>query len=203
VAKHHKYIIGIDEAGRGPLAGPVVSAAVIIEDKIDGVKDSKCLSASKREALLSLIKEKAISYGIGVSSPEEIDSFNILNATFLSMKRAVNSLNTNYTLKYGKPIKYAVLLVDGNKTIPGVVYPQKSIVKGDRIIYQISAASIIAKVTRDRMMKALGKKFPAYLFEKHKGYATLLHRETIKKFGITKIHRRSFLKKQNEKNSLW
>jgi len=203
VEKIHKFVIGVDEAGRGPLAGPVVSAAVIIEEKIDGVKDSKCLSQKRREALFNLIIEKAVAFGVGVSSPEEIDTINILNATLLSMKRAVRSVSLNYLLKSGKLLKNAVVLVDGNKTIPRVKFSQKSIVGGDRKIYEISAASIVAKVTRDRMMVVFDRKYPVYEFVKHKGYATLLHKEMIKKYGISEIHRRTFLKKLNEKNSLW
>lgn len=203
VEKPRSLVIGVDEAGRGPLAGPVVSTAVIIKEKIDGVKDSKCLSASRREALFNLIVNKAIAFGIGVASPKEIDNFNILRATLLSMKRAIESLNLNYFYRNGEFIKEARVFVDGNKIIPEVKFHQKAVIGGDRKIYEISAASIIAKVTRDRMMKSFSKKYPVYAFERHKGYATPLHREMIKKYGISEIHRRSFLKKLNEENSLW
>jgi ribonuclease HII len=203
VEKPHNLLVGIDEAGRGPLAGPVVSAAVIIEQKVDGVKDSKRLSAPKREALYNLIIKESIAFGIGVASPKEIDKINILKATLLSMRRAVESMKFDYLYKHGKPIKEAMIFVDGNRIIPEIRFPQKAVIGGDRKIYEISAASIIAKVTRDRMMKAFSKRYPDYGFERHKGYATLLHREMIKKFGVSDIHRRSFLRKLNEENSLW
>lgn len=187
--------VGIDEAGRGSLAGPVVSAAVIIEEKIAGVNDSKSLTSDMREALFHLILNSAVSFGMGVASREEIDRFNILNATFLSMIRAIDSLLLNYRYRFGSELSDFTLLVDGNKKIKGITYPQRAIVAGDKIIYEISAASIVAKVTRDRIMESLSKKYPAYGFEQHKGYATKFHIEKILEFGPSEIHRRTFLRR--------
>ncbi len=194
-----KFTIGIDEAGRGPLAGPVVSAAVIIKKRIKGVKDSKALTPKARDVLFQQIIDNSIAFGIGLSTPEEIDKINILKATLLSMQRALASLQMNYRMKFGKEIVNALVLVDGNKTVPDITFPEKAIVKGDAKIYEISASSIIAKVTRDRVMTALSKKYPDYGFEKHKGYATESHRKAILQFGPSKIHRRTFLRKLNER----
>ncbi len=194
-----KFTIGIDEAGRGPLAGPVVSAAVIIKKRIKGVKDSKALTPKARDVLFQQIIDNSIAFGIGLSTPEEIDKINILKATLLSMQRALASLQMNYRMKFGKEIVNALVLVDGNKTVPDITFPEKAIVKGDVKIYEISASSIIAKVTRDRVMTALSKKYPDYGFEKHKGYATESHRKAILQFGPSKIHRRTFLRKLNER----
>lgn len=184
--KGYSIICGIDEAGRGPLAGPVYAAAVILPIglEIDGLNDSKKLSEKKREVLFDIIKEKAIDYGIGIASEKEIDEINILNATFLAMKRAVNSLKT----------KPSLALVDGNLK-PKTGIEEKTVIKGDAKSMSIAAASILAKVSRDRFMLEMALKYPQYEFEKHKGYGTKLHYEKIAEFGISEIHRKSFLKK--------
>ena len=182
----YNSICGVDEAGRGPLAGPVCAAAVILNpDKIiEGVNDSKKLSEKKREELFDIIKEKAVSYNIAWASVEEIEEINILNAAMLAMKRAVEGLKI--------PADYA--LIDGNKT-PDLKIPCQAIVKGDATSMSIAAASILAKVSRDRLMREYAEKYPEYSFEKHKGYGTKAHTEAIKKYGICEIHRPSFLKK--------
>ncbi|MEA3313775.1 MAG: ribonuclease HII [Caldisericota bacterium] len=185
-------IIGVDEAGRGPLAGPVVSAAVIIEERIDGIKDSKILSKRKREILFCSIQEKSIAFGVGIASSEEIDQFNILNASLLSMERAIKSLELCYFYHFNSPLENAIVLVDGLFKIPDIPYPQVAIVKGDNKIFEISAASIIAKVVRDRMMYSFGKRYPEYKLGTHKGYPTRRHRELVKLYGPSPIHRRSF-----------
>lgn len=182
----YKLVCGADEVGRGPLAGPVVCAAVImpVDDIIEGVDDSKKLSAKKREALSELILKKAVAYSICRIEAEEIDEINILNATKLCMKRAVESLE----------VKPDFVLTDGNMTLD-ITYPQKSIIKGDSLSYSIGCASIIAKVYRDKLMDGFAKEYPGYGFEKHKGYGTAEHINAIKKSGLCKIHRRSFTKK--------
>ncbi len=187
--KGYKYVCGIDEAGRGPLAGPVVSAAVILPIGlvIEGLDDSKKLTEKKREKLFDIIKEQAIDVSVGIATEKEIDEQNILKATFLAMKRAVDRLSVSPD--------YA--LVDGNRN-PNIGLPTTCIIKGDATSPSIAAASIIAKVTRDRMMIELDKEFPEYLFKKHKGYGTKLHYEKIKEFGILDVHRRSFLKNLKE-----
>ena len=181
-----KYICGVDEVGRGPLAGPVVCAAVImpLEDIIEGVDDSKKVSAKKREVLAELIKEKAIACAICRIEPEIIDEINILEATKLCMKNAVESLE----------IKPDYVLTDGNMTLD-IDIPQKSIVKGDSLSYSIGAASIVAKVYRDELMDEYDKIYPAYGFAKHKGYGTKIHIDAIKESGICPVHRGSFTKK--------
>ena len=181
-----KYICGVDEVGRGPLAGPVVCAAVImpLDDVIDGVDDSKKVSAKKREVLAELIKEKAIACAICRIEPEIIDEINILEATKLCMKNAVESLE----------IKPDYVLTDGNMTLD-IDIPQKSIVKGDSLSYSIGAASIVAKVYRDALMDEYDKIYPAYGFAKNKGYGTKIHIDAIKEAGICPVHRRSFTKK--------
>ena len=185
-AKGYKAICGVDEAGRGPLAGPVFAAAVILPEglEIDGVKDSKKLTEKKREELFDVIKSKALAYCIASASVEEIESINILRADMLAMKRAVEGLK----------IKADFVMIDGNKT-PELNIPCEAIVKGDAKSESIAAASILAKVSRDRLMKDLAKKYPEYGFEKHKGYGTKEHREAILKYGPCEIHRPSFLKK--------
>jgi ribonuclease HII len=195
---NRRLTIGIDEAGRGPLAGPVVSAAVIIKKKIEGIKDSKVLTPKARDILFKLIIKDAVAFGIGISTPEEIDKINILQATFVSMQRALESLYKNYKMKFGVDIKNAMVLVDGNKKIPNIKFEQKAIIDGDAKIYTISAASIIAKVTRDRIMVSLSKKYPQYGFAQHKGYGTFEHRKAIINFGTCNIHRKTFLKKLYE-----
>lgn len=185
-ADGYKIVCGVDEAGRGPLAGPVYAAAVILPDGLDdlGINDSKKLSEKKREALFDLICEKAIAYGIGTASETEIDEINILNAAFLAMKRAVEAMG----------VKPDLVLVDGNRK-PNTGYEEITLVKGDSKSISIAAASILAKVSRDRYMKELAGKYPEYKFEQHKGYGTKLHYEMIEKYGILPDHRRSFLKK--------
>ncbi len=180
------YICGIDEAGRGPLAGPVVAAAVIFEKDIfiEGIDDSKKLNAKKRGKLFEQIKDKAACYGIGIINENEIDEINILQATLKAMKTAFLSLE----------IPPDLILIDGNKSFCANA-PTKTIVKGDSKSFSIAAASILAKVTRDRIMIEASKKHPNYFWEKNKGYGTKQHIEAIKKYGVTKKHRRSFLKK--------
>ena len=184
--KGFKTICGIDEAGRGPLAGPVYAAAVIlpIDLEIDGLNDSKKLTEKKREVLFDIICEKAISYSVGIATEEEIDEINILNATFLAMRRAVDGLS----------IKPDYALIDGNQH-PKLSIPDETVVKGDGKSMSIAAASILAKVSRDRFMLEIAEKYPEYCFEKHKGYGTKLHYEMIEKYGVSPVHRRSFLKK--------
>lgn len=176
-------IVGIDEAGRGPLAGPVVAAAVILDTKheIPGLADSKLISEKKRQFLYDEIIQKALAYGIGSASPEEIDEVNILQATFLAMRRAKQALRVTPTLA----------LVDGNQD-PMLGCPTQTIVQGDRLIPAISAASILAKVTRDRWMVELDQCYPGYGFFQHKGYPTRAHKEAIMCLGLTPVHRKSF-----------
>ena len=185
-AKGYNVICGVDEAGRGPLAGPVFAAAVILPDGhiIEGVNDSKKLSEKKREMLFDKIIEECVCYSIGTASEKEIDEINILQATYLAMKRAVEGLE----------IKPDYVLIDGNR-MPPLDIPAETIVKGDGKSASIAAASIIAKVSRDRYMLELAEKYPQYEFEKHKGYGTRLHYEKIAEHGISDIHRKSFLKK--------
>lgn len=182
----YKNICGVDEAGRGPLAGPVCAAAVILKpnDIIEGVNDSKKLTEKKREMLYDVIKERAISYSIAFATVEEIEEMNILNATMLAMKRAVEGLEI--------PAEYAI--IDGNKT-PQLEIPCNYIVKGDAKSMSIAAASILAKVTRDRLLLEYAEQYPQYHFEKHKGYGTKVHREALIEHGACPIHRKSFLKK--------
>ena len=182
----YKYICGVDEAGRGPLAGPVCAAAVIMDYEliIDGVNDSKKLSEKKRESLFDIIKQKAVSYGIAFASEKEIDQINILNATHLAMKRAVEALK----------VLPDFVLVDGNR-LPDLNIPAKSIIKGDSLSYSIACASILAKVTRDRFMIEQSSIYPEYGFDKHKGYGTKYHVEMLNRYGPCPIHRNSFLKK--------
>ena len=177
---------GCDEAGRGPLAGPVCAAAVILPDncEIEGLNDSKKISEKKREALFDIIKEKAIAYSIAYGSLEEIEEYNILEATYLAMNRAIEGLNT----------KADFALIDGNRVPKGIKIPCETVVKGDSKSYSIAAASILAKVTRDRLMLEYDKKYPQYLFAQHKGYGTKAHYEAIKQHGVCEIHRLSFLK---------
>lgn len=186
-AKGHSVICGIDEAGRGPLAGPVCAAAVILPEGcvIEGVNDSKKLSEKKREELFDVITETALDYSIAFADEREIDEFNILNATFIAMRRAVQGLKTVPSLA----------LIDGNKT-PGLDgIEQWAIVKGDAKSANIAAASILAKVSRDRVLRELDKEYPQYEFARHKGYGTKLHYEKLREYGISPVHRRSFLKK--------
>lgn len=187
VLKGYKYVCGVDEAGRGPLAGPVCAAAVILPEGtvIEGLDDSKKLSEKKREVLFDIIKSKAISYGIAFASVEEIEEFNILGATYIAMTRAVEQLDLN--------ADYA--LIDGNRYPPQLTIDGECVVKGDSRSMSIAAASVLAKVTRDRLLLEYAEKYPQYSFEKHKGYGTKAHIDAIKEFGVTDIHRPSFLKK--------
>ena len=182
----YKIVCGVDEAGRGPLAGPVYAAAVVLPQNfiINGLNDSKKLSARKREFLYNEIIQNSLAFGIAFASETEIDEINILNATFLAMKRAVDELK----------LKPDIALIDGNRS-PKLDVPTKTIIKGDALSASIAAASILAKVARDRFMTDLSCEYPEYNFEKHKGYGTKLHVEAIKKYGPSIIHRKSFLKK--------
>ncbi|MBR0415373.1 MAG: ribonuclease HII [Clostridia bacterium] len=191
LAEGYEVVCGIDEAGRGPLAGPVCAACVVLPKGmvLEGVNDSKKLSEKKRDALYDVIKEQALDYGIAFASEKEIDEINILQATFLAMRRAVEKL---------QKVQPDIALIDGNKT-PGLAIAERCIIKGDGKSANIAAASILAKVTRDRYMLDLAKQYPQYQFEKHKGYGTKLHYEMIEKYGVSDIHRRSFLKKILEK----
>lgn len=182
-----KLICGVDEAGRGPLAGPVCAAAVIMPDdlEIEGLNDSKKLSEKKREQLYDVIIEKAIAYSVAYGTLEEIEEKNILNATFLAMTRAIEGLKTVADFA----------LIDGNKIPTGIKIPAAAIVKGDAKSMSIAAASILAKVSRDRLLMEYDKKYPQYQFAKHKGYGTKLHYEMIAEHGICPEHRRTFLKK--------
>ena len=185
--KHYKsklIVAGCDEAGRGCLAGPVVAAAVILpkdfKNKI--LNDSKVLSKKKRELLRLIIEKEALSWAIGIAEPKEIDKINILNASFLAMHRAINTLNT----------KSELLLIDGNRFNPYTNIPHKCIIKGDGKYLSIAAASVLAKTYRDDIMKKLDLESPEYKWKKNKGYPTKKHREAIKKFGTNKYHRKSF-----------
>ena len=185
-AQGYNIVCGVDEAGRGPLAGPVFAAAVILPDDLGerGINDSKKLSEKKRDALFDVIKEKAIAYCIASADEKEIDEINILNATFLAMKRAVEGLS----------VKPDIALIDGNGK-PGLSIEERTVIKGDAKSVSIAAASILAKVTRDRYCIEMDKKYPEYAFAQHKGYGTKLHYEKIAEHGICDEHRRTFLKK--------
>lgn len=185
-ANSFRCIAGIDEAGRGPLCGPVVAAAVILkqDEYIEGVNDSKKLSETKREKLYNEIMEKAVGVGVGIIDEKTIDEINILEATRLAMKQAVENLQTDPDY----------VLVDAEKHVP-ISIPYTPIIKGDSLSISIAAASIIAKVTRDRMMYGLDKQYPAYGLAKNKGYGTKNHIDAIKTYGITDIHRKTFCTK--------
>lgn len=186
VSKGYKAVCGVDEAGRGPLAGPVCAAAVILPENtiIEGVNDSKKLSEKKREALFDVIKEQALSYSIAFASVEEIEEINILNATMLAMKRAVEGLD----------VKADYAMIDGNR-LPDLSIDSEFIIKGDAKSMSVACASILAKVSRDRLLYKYAEEYPEYLFDKHKGYGTKAHVEAIKKYGPCPYHRLSFLKK--------
>ena len=183
----YSFICGVDEAGRGPLAGPVCAAAVILPEdaEIEGLNDSKKLTEKKREALFDIVKEKAIAWSVAFATVEEIEEHNILNATFLAMNRAIEGLQ----------IKADFALIDGNRIPKDIKIPCETVVKGDSLSMSIAAASILAKVSRDRLMLEIDSQFPQYEFKKHKGYGTALHMDLIRKYGPSKHHRPSFLKK--------
>lgn len=184
--KGFRTVCGVDEAGRGPLAGPVYAAAVILPTglEIPGLNDSKKLSEKKREELFDVITNVAISFSVGIATEKEIDEINILNATFLAMKRAINGLE----------ICPDYAIIDGNRAPNSGIY-EETVVKGDGKVMSVAAASVIAKVSRDRFMLKMAEEYPQYQFEKHKGYGTKLHYEMLEKYGISPIHRKSFLKK--------
>ena len=184
--KGFRYVCGVDEAGRGPLAGPVCAAAVILHDNqiIDGVNDSKKLSEKKREELFDVIKEQALAYSIAFATVEEIEEMNILNATMLAMKRVVEGLE----------VKADYALIDGNR-LPPLNIPCEYVIKGDAKSMSIAAASILAKVSRDKLCYEYAQKYPQYGFDKHKGYGTKVHKEALLEYGPCEIHRMSFLGK--------
>ena len=179
-------ICGVDEAGRGPLAGPVCAAAVILPEncEIEGLNDSKKISEKKREMLFEQIIQKAVSYSVAYGTLEEIEKYNILEATYLAMNRAIDGLSQ----------KADFALIDGNRIPKNIKIPCETVVKGDSKSCSVAAASILAKVTRDRLMLEYDKKYPQYNFAKHKGYGTKAHYEAIKEYGVCEIHRLSFLK---------
>ena len=184
----YDLVCGVDEAGRGPLAGPVCAAAVVLPRGlvIPGLDDSKKLSEKKREALYEIIKEKALSYAIAFASVAEIEENNILEATFIAMNRAIAQLDP----------QPSIALIDGNRS-KGIEIESRCVVKGDSKCADIAAASILAKVTRDRYMLEMAEKLPQYFFDKHKGYGTKLHYEALREHGPSEIHRLSFLKKMH------
>ena len=186
----YNLICGIDEAGRGPLAGPVYAAAVILPEncKIDQINDSKKLTEKRREAVYEEIIQKAIAWGVGIADEKEIDEINILRATMKAMQRAVENMSQ----------KPDFIFVDGNRA-PEFEIPAKAIIKGDALCPSIAAASIIAKVSRDRLMYELDKQYPEYQFARHKGYGTRLHYEMIEKYGLSPVHRKTFLKSYEQK----
>ena len=189
--KQYPVICGVDEAGRGPLAGDVYAAAVVLDDQtlIDYLNDSKKISAKRREELFDTIREKARAYCIATASVEEIDRINILNAAMLAMKRAVEGLGLMPDLA----------LIDGNK-LPDISCPAQYVIKGDATSASIAAASVLAKVARDRYMEELAQKYPQYGFEQHKGYGTKQHYAALEEFGVSDVHRRTFLKKLYDQN---
>lgn len=183
-----RLLCGVDEAGRGPLAGPVCAAAVILPRglEIENLNDSKKLSEKRREELYDVICKEAVSYGIAFAEVEEIEAFNILEATFLAMNRAIAKLSPMPELA----------LIDGNRA-EGISVPAHAVIKGDGKCADIAAASILAKVTRDRYMLGMAEKYPEYHFEKHKGYGTKAHYEALREYGPSPIHRMSFLRKMH------
>ena len=187
-AEGYELICGVDEAGRGPLAGPVCAAAVILprDIEIEGLNDSKKLTEKKRDALFDVICDNSLSYGIAFATVEEIESINILNAAMLAMNRAIEKLSPRPQLA----------LIDGNRN-SAINVPSRCVIKGDAKCADIAAASILAKVTRDRYMLKMAEKYPEYHFEKHKGYGTKLHYEALHEYGPSEIHRPSFLRKMH------
>lgn len=184
------YVCGVDEAGRGPLAGPVCAAAVILPEgvEIEGLNDSKKLTEQRREKLYDVIIEKAVSWSVAFGSIEEIEKVNILNATYLAMNRAIEGLD----------VKPDYALIDGNRVPTDITVPCETVVKGDAKSCSIAAASVLAKVTRDRLMLEYAEKYPQYEFEKHKGYGTAAHYKAVDNHGLCPIHRPSFFKKYFE-----
>lgn len=182
----YKIVCGVDEAGRGPLAGPVYAAAVILPENYTHpvLNDSKKLTEKKRDEVYDDIIRDAVAYSVGFATEKEIDEINILNATFLAMKRAVDGLSIKPDLAY----------IDGNQ-YPKTGVKEVTIIKGDAKCMSVAAASVLAKVSRDRFMLEMAEKYPEYEFPKHKGYGTKLHYEMIEKYGVSEIHRKSFLKK--------
>ncbi|MCL2484437.1 MAG: ribonuclease HII [Endomicrobia bacterium] len=182
--KGFKFVAGVDEAGRGPLAGPVTAAAVILPQGIEipYLNDSKKLTEKKRTILFDIIKEKALAYFISSVDNTVIDEVNILQATFIAMKNSVEGLN----------IKPELCLIDGNHKIPDLKFNQEAVIDGDAKSAVIAAASVLAKVTRDRLMLEYSRQYPLYKFEKHKGYGTPVHMEALKTYGACPIHRKSF-----------
>lgn len=191
VFEEHELLVGVDEVGRGPLAGPVVAAAVVLPPnaKLLGLKDSKQLTYAKKEELYKQIKEQAIAIGVGIVDAGRIDEINILQATFEAMRQALSQIQ----------IAYQCILVDGNKEIPQISCKQETVIGGDNKSASIAAASVIAKVTRDHMMEEYAKMYPAYDWESNKGYGSQKHYEGIRKHGITPLHRKSFLKNEGIK----
>lgn len=191
-SKGYNCVCGVDEAGRGPLAGPVFAAAVILPKGyvIEGVNDSKKLSEKKREELFEKIKSEALCYSVASVDEKIIDEINILNATFLAMEKAVEGLK----------IHPDFVMIDGNRAPKNLDIPCQTVVKGDAKSASIAAASILAKVSRDRYMLEMAEKYPEYCFEKHKGYGTKLHYEMLDLYGVSDIHRKSFLKSWYSKN---
>lgn len=191
-SKGYNCVCGVDEAGRGPLAGPVFAAAVILPRGyvIEGVNDSKKLSEKKREELFEKIKSEALCYSVASVDEKIIDEINILNATFLAMEKAVEGLKINPDF----------VMIDGNRAPKSLDIQCQTVVKGDAKSASIAAASILAKVSRDRYMLEMAEKYPEYCFEKHKGYGTKLHYEMLDKYGVSDIHRKSFLKSWYSKN---
>ena len=183
----YPILAGVDEAGRGPLCGPVCAAAVVLPPDacIDGINDSKKLTEKKREALFDVITETAVSYGIAFATVEEIEEMNILNATFLAMNRAIAQIT----------VMPDMVLVDGNRTPNGLLLPSRTVIKGDSLSASIGAASILAKVSRDRLLMEMDAQYPQYGFAKHKGYGTAAHYEALRQYGPSPVHRMSFLKK--------
>ena len=185
-AKGYSLVCGVDEAGRGPLAGPVCAAAVILPEdcEIPGLNDSKKLTEKKREQLFDVIIEKAVAYSVAFATVEEIEEHNILNATYMAMNRAIDGLS----------IKAQYALIDGNRVPTGISVPCETVVKGDAKSYSIAAASILAKVTRDRGCIELDREYPEYGIAKHKGYPTKDHMDAVRQYGPAPIYRKSFLK---------
>ncbi|MCQ2452422.1 MAG: ribonuclease HII [Oscillospiraceae bacterium] len=187
----YSYVVGVDEAGRGPLAGPVFAAAVVLpeETNLPGLNDSKKLTAKKRDWLYDAIREQALAYGIAHADEKTIDEINILNAVYQAMNEAASQI----------PLSPRLLLIDGNRN-KGIVGESRCVIKGDAKCACIAAASILAKVSRDRYMEKLAESYPQYGFERHKGYGTALHYEKLREFGPAPIHRLSFLKNLKDKH---